>query len=331
MDTVLQGKPEPLYILLANETAGSVSHGRIQRYIHCSPWREYPLSSSLPRYSLTQSVGDFRGNYTSSGKYGHTVEVCNTTHIFSCLASEFLCLGNSRMLFRRRKLLLTHHSEPVRFLRNSFVISQYTFTPLTLHLLCAIHHNPCVLATFRSLILTRNPAEPSKHLRYQIKVVAPRIWPIPTYPMMSGLRSPAPMEVMDITNMLNKKGQMQIPTGPMEYHHQLPLVKAEPGMERSVSPHGSEHSQYSNHHNMARGYPSPTMMQAPMHISNPMPAAMQMTGYPDMPTMGHMPNMAMQQMAQQPPAPQQPTKQYPCSTCGKAFARRSDLARHGGF
>jgi hypothetical protein len=131
--------------------------------------------------------------------------------------------------------------------------------------------------------------------------------------------------------MLNKKGQMQLPTGHMDYHHQLPLVKPEPGMERSVSPHGSEHSQYSNPHNMARGYPSPTMMQAPMHISNPLPAAMQMTGYPDMPNMGHMPNMAMQQMTQQPPVPQQPAKQYPCSTCGKAFARRSDLARHGEF
>ncbi|RSL70270.1 hypothetical protein CEP54_001851 [Fusarium duplospermum] len=146
---------------------------------------------------------------------------------------------------------------------------------------------------------------------------------------MSGMRSPAPTEVMDITNMLNKKGQLQqLNPGLLDHQHQLPFVKNEPGMERSASPHGSEHSQYSNPH-IARAYPSPSAMQAPMHIPNPMPAAMQLPGYPEMPNMGGMPNMHMQQMPQQPPPPpQQPIKAYPCSTCGKGFARRSDLARH---
>ena len=146
---------------------------------------------------------------------------------------------------------------------------------------------------------------------------------------MSGMRSPAPTEVMDITNMLNKKGQLQqLNPGLLDHQHQA-FVKHEPGMERSASPHGSEHSQYSNPH-IARAYPSPAAMQAPMHIPNPMPAAMQLPGFPEMPNMGGMPNMHMQQMQQQPPPPpQQPIKAYPCSTCGKGFARRSDLARHG--
>lgn len=154
---------------------------------------------------------------------------------------------------------------------------------------------------------------------------------------MSSMRSPAPTEVMDITNMLNKKAgaaaQVQHLSGTLHdhQHHQLPIVKPEPGMERSASPHGSEQSHYSTPHSMPRGYPSPSAMQAPMHIPNPMPAAMQLSGYPDMPNMANMAQMTMPQMPQQPQPQQQPTKAYPCSTCGKGFARRSDLARHGRF
>lgn len=145
------------------------------------------------------------------------------------------------------------------------------------------------------------------------------------------MRSPAPTEVMDITNMLNKKGhlQHQFSHGLMDQHHQLPLVKHEPGMERSASPHDSEHSQYSNPHSIARSYPSPSAMQAPMHIPNPMPAAMQLPGFPDMSNMGGMPHYAQQMPQHAPPPPQQPVRAYPCSTCGKGFARRSDRARHG--
>ncbi|KAI5464649.1 hypothetical protein BGZ63DRAFT_351589 [Mariannaea sp. PMI_226] len=129
--------------------------------------------------------------------------------------------------------------------------------------------------------------------------------------------------------MLNKKASQmqQLQNGLIDQHH---LVK-DPVMERSVSPHGSEHSQYSTPHSIVRSYPSPAAMQAPMHIPNPMPTAMQLPGYPEMPNMGGM-GMQMQHMPQpQPPQPQasqQPVKAYPCSTCGKGFARRSDLARH---
>lgn len=51
-------------------------------------------------------------------------------------------------------------------------------------------------------------------------------------------------------------------------------------------------------------------------------------GFPGMaPDITH----AMPQYAKPPEAvaAQPPPKAYPCSTCGKGFARRSDLARHG--
>lgn len=153
------------------------------------------------------------------------------------------------------------------------------------------------------------------------------------------IMSSASPEVMDITNMLNSKGGAMthglggnIPDHHHHHHHQhhhLGLVKHEPTMDRSGSPHMSEHSSYSAH-SLSRAYPSPTAMQAPMQMQNPMHSAMQMGGFADMSGMG---NMAIHHIPQQPQqqqqAPAAPVKAYPCSTCGKGFARRSDLARHG--
>ena len=165
--------------------------------------------------------------------------------------------------------------------------------------------------------------------------------------------SSASPEVMDITNMLNNKGGAMTHGlgGGMHDHHQhqhhhLGLVKHEPSMDRSGSPHMSEHSSYSAH-SLSRAYPSPTAMQAPMQIPNHMHNAMQMGGFADMSGMGSVPSMAMHHIPQQSPQQQHqqqhqhqhqqqqqqqqqaPVKAYPCSTCGKGFARRSDLARHG--
>lgn len=116
-----------------------------------------------------------------------------------------------------------------------------------------------------------------------------------------------------------------------QQHHHLGLVKHESALDRSGSPHMSEHSSYSAH-SMPRAYPSPTAMQTPMQMQNHMHNAMQMGGFTDMSGMGSVPSMAMHHMPQQPQQQQTPTapvKAYPCSTCGKGFARRSDLARHG--
>lgn len=99
-------------------------------------------------------------------------------------------------------------------------------------------------------------------------------------------------------------------------------------MERSVSPHGSEHSQYSTS-NMSRSYASPGPMHT-MHMPNPMQTQMSLPPFPEMPGMGNVPNMGMQQMHHQEPHVHvhMPPKSYPCGTCSKRFARRSDLARH---
>lgn len=123
------------------------------------------------------------------------------------------------------------------------------------------------------------------------------------------------------------------------------LRMSDTGSDRGTSPHGSEHSQYSTPRMGMSGmngaptgmrYPSPPTMQGSMPM-------MQQPYRPDVTfDNGMMPTQQQQQ--QQQPQPQPPldnttrqrqpgdptvTKAFPCSTCGKGFARRSDLARHG--
>jgi hypothetical protein len=108
----------------------------------------------------------------------------------------------------------------------------------------------------------------------------------------------------------------------------MPL--SDTGSERGNSPHDSEHSRYSAPRYQLNGmnggpntmrYPSPTAMQSPM--------PMMQQGYRQE---GSFDNGMMQQ--ENIPRPRQsgenaPQKAFPCGTCGKGFARRSDLARHG--
>ncbi|RDW88764.1 putative protein glass [Coleophoma cylindrospora] len=100
------------------------------------------------------------------------------------------------------------------------------------------------------------------------------------------------------------------------------FAASETGSERGGSPHDSEHSRYSaprlGHMNGMNGqmrYPSPTAMQSPLPM-------MQQPYRPD-----NSFENGMMQPARQAPA-EAVQKAFPCGTCGKGFARRSDLARH---
>ena len=118
-------------------------------------------------------------------------------------------------------------------------------------------------------------------------------------------------------------------------------IKSENGSERGVSPHPSDSSRYSSQqpqqplpsyppipgqHMNGMRYPSPTPMQAPMQMLNnnsyiPNP--------PDHPYAQQPPPDQTQQPGGRPANENGPPKAFACSTCGKGFARRSDLARHG--
>ena len=123
-------------------------------------------------------------------------------------------------------------------------------------------------------------------------------------------------------------------------------IKSENGSERGVSPHPSDSSRYSSqqpqqqlpsypsipqqHMNGLR-YPSPSQMQATMPMLN---NSNYIPNPPDHAYAQQQQQMADAQVQHQhngvrPASDTGPPKAFACSTCGKGFARRSDLARHG--
>jgi hypothetical protein len=151
------------------------------------------------------------------------------------------------------------------------------------------------------------------------------------------------MDIKQIVNSKGSKGAAAAAAGANDAAQDLHLLHSishannfplsEAGSERGASPHGSEHSRYSTPRLVGQmngmsgapsmRYPSPTAMQ------NPLPLLQQPyrheNGYG---------NGVMQQDNSGEPGRQlhgdnMPQKAFPCSTCGKGFARRSDLARHG--
>ncbi len=169
-------------------------------------------------------------------------------------------------------------------------------------------------------------------------------------------RSP-PSEVMNITNMVDDKRNVAVAAMEASAAHQGHLQEqsllahhqlAGSVMDRSNSPHGSESSYHSGPrggnaldalsgitNNRPYGSPSSlhTPIQTPMQAPLPMPDNIpsNMPSGVMIPSMHHM-GAAMSMAYSKPPdVPQTPNdaKPYPCQSCGKGFARRSDLARHG--
>ena len=124
---------------------------------------------------------------------------------------------------------------------------------------------------------------------------------------------------MDLPNILNTKGPAAKVEHTQQKHHLAESTNnnnnrpsSETGSERGVSPHMSDHSsKYLSRPEPILGLSN--MTSAP-HLSEPPPLSYPLIPYPT-PT--------------NETSDGTPLKAFACGTCGKGFARRSDLARHG--
>ena len=173
---------------------------------------------------------------------------------------------------------------------------------------------------------------------------------------------------MELGTILNTKGSALALAGrPMQFEMQHSMqhdlqqhqqyanvppygrIKSETGSERSGSPATDYSSRYSStstqplqaYHPMPSSlgndirYPSPSHLQMPTSLMNgytPTSAPDSVYQQNGLPPQQEQPGQQTPQSTGQAGTPQQstgPPKVFACSTCGKGFARRSDLARHG--
>ena len=147
---------------------------------------------------------------------------------------------------------------------------------------------------------------------------------------------------MDLPTILNSRGPGSVATVEQQLQHhinQLPQIHSQPYLdsssERGNSPHTSDHSsRYSNR----PGEPLQRladMANNTQFAASQLPQTMPMLpgtymnhnglagGDPTYVDITHSSNIPGNQSSSQ------SAKAFACSSCGKAFARRSDLARHG--
>ena len=141
---------------------------------------------------------------------------------------------------------------------------------------------------------------------------------------------------MDLPNILNNRGSAAVAAAVDQPLHQYDVNGhsiSDAGSERAMSPHVSDSasafpsrsgSQFPSM-NMTSG----THLQQYSMVPNPYPTPTESidSGYAH--AQSDDPHVERLQNAQIGSESSSQTKAFACSTCGKGFARRSDLARHG--